>query len=342
MKKNAVVIGSFSPPHMGHLYMIDSASALAEKLTVLIYSYDNKEYNYIDGNTRFNWLSTIYKNYSNITIKLIEDIMPQTPELHGDYIDFYEIWTKDMSSRVEGEIDLVCGSEAYVEDLAKFLECDFKIIDEKREIVPICGTNIRKHPLKYWDFIHPVCKEFFMKKIAIVGGESCGKSTMTKLLARAFNSVFVEEYGRDYVESLQRHKDYSEYVWSDDDFDYIAKTQIDDENEAIANAKGSKFLFCDTDPITTQCFNYLYLGSFSSKVEKRIKNYKQPDMYFLLNPDVDFYNDGTREFENQRQKQFELLETQLKANNCNYIVITGDDFDKRFKKVVDFIKKLYL
>lgn len=334
MYKNCLIIGSFAPPHAGHLFMIDSATAYAERVNVAVYSYDNKIYNYIDGITRFNWLVNIYKNDPSVTIYHDSSIMPQTPEEHGDYDDFYNIWTKSINNLIPDPIDLVVGSEEYVKDIAKFLNCGYKIIDAERKVVPMCGTNIRKTPFKYWEYIPLPVRSYFNKKIAIVGGESCGKSVMTKLLARVLNTNYVEEYGRHFA------KEKGERCWCSGDFVEIMCEQINIENEQIINS--NKFLICDTDVITTKCFHRLYMNFDSGLINRCLNNdYEFPDLYFLLAPTVEFIQDGTREFMDQREEQFNLIKSELDYYKCNYVVIDEKSYDDRLNKILKTIKEKY-
>ncbi len=48
--------------------------------------------------------------------------------------------------------------------------------------------------------VHPDgVKPFFVRTVAILGGESSGKSTLVNKLANIFNTTSAWEYGRDYV-----------------------------------------------------------------------------------------------------------------------------------------------
>ena len=49
-----------------------------------------------------------------------------------------------------------------------------------------------------------------MKKIVIIGGESTGKSTMCKLLADYYNTQWVPEYAREFIENLKKHFNFKE------------------------------------------------------------------------------------------------------------------------------------
>lgn len=51
-----------------------------------------------------------------------------------------------------------------------------------------------------WEYIPEVCRDHYVRKILVVGGESTGKSTLVENLALAYNTNFVREIGRDTCE----------------------------------------------------------------------------------------------------------------------------------------------
>ncbi|KAA5990511.1 AAA family ATPase, partial [Pantoea sp. M_5] len=63
----------------------------------------------------------------------------------------------------------------------------------------ISGAQIRQDPFRFWDYIPTEVKPFFVRTVAILGGESSGKSTLVNKLANIFNTTSAWEYGRDYV-----------------------------------------------------------------------------------------------------------------------------------------------
>ena len=72
-----------------------------------------------------------------------------------------------------------------------------------------------------------------IKKIAVIGPESTGKSTLSEALAKALNTVWVPEYARAYLGKLER-------PYEEKDLLEIAKGQIESENEMLE--KANRFL----------------------------------------------------------------------------------------------------
>ena len=100
-------------------------------------------------------------------------------------------------------------------------------------------------------------------KVVLFGPESTGKSTLAKELADHYNSIYIEEYAREY---LQKKYDLNQEICSYDDFIPIAKGQIRLENEA--SKKCNSILFCDTDLLTTKIYSEIYFDKCDPLINK--------------------------------------------------------------------------
>ena len=83
-------------------------------------------------------------------------------------------------------------------------------------------------------------------KVVINGPESTGKTTLTKQLAEYFNTEYVAEFAREYLQSKWDEK---REVCSKEDLLVIVKEQVNLENKLIS--KANKILLLDTNIITT-------------------------------------------------------------------------------------------
>src|SRR5690606_32025629 len=104
-----------------------------------------------------------------------------------------------------------------------------------------------ENPFRYWDYIPTEVKPFFVRTVAILGGESSGKSTLVNKLANIFNTTSEWEYGRDYVFS---HLGGDEMALQYSDYDKIALGHAQYIDFAVKYA--NKVAFIDTDFVTTQ------------------------------------------------------------------------------------------
>ena len=82
-----------------------------------------------------------------------------------------------------------------------------------------------------------------VRKIALIGPESTGKTTLCDALARHYNTNWVAEFSREYISSLNR-----KYTLAD--IEHCTKTQLKSEEEKLLTAKN--YLFCDTELIVAK------------------------------------------------------------------------------------------
>ena len=83
--------------------------------------------------------------------------------------------------------------------------------------------------MKYWDFLVDAAKPYFVQKIVIYGPESTGKTTLSANLAKHFNTEWIPEFAREYLEAKDSPVELS-------DIPIIAKGQLALEEEAIKKA----------------------------------------------------------------------------------------------------------
>jgi NadR type nicotinamide-nucleotide adenylyltransferase len=328
--KHGMVLGKFMPPHNGHLFLINYALNHCDILEVFVCSLKSEP---IEGKLRYEWLSEIYKGLDFINIHWVQDENPQTPEEHADFDDFYRIWCNTVYSRTS-DLDVIFTSEDYGFEFANRLGIEHRLVDIKRDTVPVSGTAIRNNPFKNWQYIPRIVKPYFKKKIAIMGPESTGKSTLTKKLAKYYNGDLIEEYGREYTDDKPA-KNLDVF-----DFEQIAEEQSHRVKEVIANGKATT-IFVDTEALITYSFGLMYMGNkFSSKLITKLIHDQDFDLTILCNVDVPWVDDGTRDFKNHRSIHFNMIKFLLDLYGKPYVVINGDDYEDRFNQAKNEINKL--
>src|SRR6185436_473222 len=93
-----------------------------------------------------------------------------------------------------------------------------------------------------------------------------------------------------------------------DDIEVIAATQVRMEDEAARHS--NKLLFCDTDLIVTQIWSEIYFKECPESV-LNLNRDRHYDLWLLLDIDVPWVDDGTREFPQLREKHLARLEAEL-------------------------------
>lgn len=81
----------------------------------------------------------------------------------------------------------------------EYLGIETVLVDSKRIFMSISGAQIRENSFRYWEYIFIEVKSFFVRIVAIFGGESSGKFILVNKFVNIFNIISAWEYGRDYV-----------------------------------------------------------------------------------------------------------------------------------------------
>jgi len=151
-------------------------------------------------------------------------------------------------------------------------------------------------------------------RVAIMGAESSGKSTLAAALATHYGTVWVPEYLREFVDTHGR-------VPEETDQFPIARTQMEREDAAAAVA--TRFLFCDTTPMMTALYSRWYWGRVDAQLAQLERRH---DYAFTLvtAPDSPWEADGLqRDSEVVRQTIHEQVLQMLDERGIPYLMVTG-------------------
>ena len=144
-----------------------------------------------------------------------------------------------------------------------------------------------------------------MIKIALIGPESSGKTTLAGMLKAHYNGFIVNEFAREYL------NDKSSY--EEEDLLEIAKGQANFEEEGINSDKN--IILFDTNFLVLKVWSDLKYNRCHSFIEEELSNRKY-DLTLLLLPNIPWQYDPMRESPsiedrmnifNEYKKQLELL-----------------------------------
>jgi len=171
-------------------------------------------------------------------------------------------------------------------------------------------------------------------KIVLFGPESTGKTTLSRQLARHYNSVWVREYAREYLQDKWNNE---RKTCEPIDLLPIAIGQMALENELAK--KTETVLICDTDLLETKVYSEAYYsGTCDEKLDKfAIEN--TYDLYFLTYIDTPWEADDLRDKPNHRMQMFKAFEDALIKYNRPYVLLKGDK-NERLNKAVKYIDEL--
>jgi HTH-type transcriptional repressor of NAD biosynthesis genes len=171
-------------------------------------------------------------------------------------------------------------------------------------------------------------KPDFAIKVVILGTESTGKTTLTVKIANHFNCSLVLESAREIIANSNN--------FSFDDLYLVAKEHAKRIEKTIL--ADSPLVIIDTDIHITKSYSRI---TFKKELEisAEIYNSNKANLYFYLNNDVEYLQDGTRLSEDERNL-LDLSHRQVLIDyNIDIIEIRGD-WNERFEKAVEQINKL--
>ncbi len=170
-------------------------------------------------------------------------------------------------------------------------------------------------------------------KIAMFGPESSGKTTLSRQLAEHFDTVWIPEFARQYLEDKLKN---ANEVCVPEDLLPIAIGQTRLENEGLNTA--NKFLFCDTNLLVTKVYSEAYYEFCDPILDKAAKKHKY-DLFFLTDIDLPFEKDELRDSEENRNKFFHIFKNSLIENNKPFILLSGTK-QQRLQKAIQIINDL--
>jgi NadR type nicotinamide-nucleotide adenylyltransferase len=156
-----------------------------------------------------------------------------------------------------------------------------------------------------------------IKRIAVYGPESTGKTELAGKLAAHFRAPLVAEYARERWDA--------QGVLTLEDMLPVANEQWRREDAAVATAQ--RLVVCDTDALTTMLWSDLLYGTTPGELrrgaEQRCKNYA---LYLLLDIDVPFAPDPQRCFPDpaDREKAMRVWRGALESRGLPFVLIRGD------------------
>jgi NadR type nicotinamide-nucleotide adenylyltransferase len=313
-----VVIGKFLPPHAGHHFVIDTARANVDRLTVLVCDKPGQP---IAAALRARWLSAAHRDVEVLVI----------PDTVAD--DDSAGWAAHTKTFLGSAPDVVFTSEAYGDAYARGLEAEHVLVDAARETFPVSATQIRADPLANLAWLSPDVRAYFVRRVCVTGSESTGKTTLCERLAARFGAPWVAEYGREYTRLKLRTSGAER--WQSAEFVHIAREQQRQEDEAARHSAG--LVICDTDAFSTEIWLERYLGV--QAVGRWPARDRPLDLYLLTDPNVPFVADDIRDGEHLRDWMFARFRSELARRGFPFVVLDGS-YEARERRAADEIERL--
>lgn len=306
--RRGLVVGKFSPLHVGHQDLIETALAECDQL--YLWTYSNPDFPGMPAPVRMGWLRRLYPQ-----AHLLPEAPLAPPNEAPDVIQ--QTFAAETLARWGVEVDVVFTSESYGPPFAARLGAAHRMVDLERARHGISGTMLRAdiHGLRHK--LDPRVYRDFVERVVVLGGESTGKSTLCEALAEAYQTVWVPEYGREVFEAAGG-------VLEVEHFAQIARGHIDQEERAMERPGVHRFVFCDTNAMTTAAFSFMMTGRAAPSLLQLADACADRYAHVLVCADeTPFEQDGWRASEQVRQMHHRLLLYELHVRNIPYTVLRG-------------------
>jgi HTH-type transcriptional regulator, transcriptional repressor of NAD biosynthesis genes len=344
--QRGLVVGKFCPLHNGHVYVIQQAMSVCDEIVLI--SYTKPEFEHCARDTREGWLT---RQFSDATVLVIDDEFLLQLCVHRAIADVQTIPCNDASDDVHRRfvawlclsvlhkpVDAVFTSEGYGDGFAEILTAQFHLhsplapvvqhvcVDAQRKVVPVSGTRIRLNPHDNRQFLSSDVYASFVERVSILGGESSGKSTLAQALAERLGTAWVPEYGRELWE-----RQGGKLVL--DDMVSIGRQQL--QNESALAQTATRFLLCDTSPLTTMFYSHEMFGVVEPELVHLAGN--RYDHVFVCAPDFEFVQDGTRRDPAFRENQHRWYLAELSAREQEFCLLEGP-LETRLLQAISYLQ----
>jgi NadR type nicotinamide-nucleotide adenylyltransferase len=305
-----LTLGKFAPLHRGHQLLIETALAEVDRLIVVI--YDSPEVTLIPLPVRAGWIRQLYPTAEVIEAWGGPHEVGNTPEIqamHERYI------IKDLG--ISG-ITHFYSSEFYGDHMSRALGAVDRQVDPTRGQRPYSGTQIRADPYGQRDGLHPLVYRDMVANIVFLGAPSTGKTTIAERMARELDTIWMPEYGREYWEAHQ-----VERRLTPEQLVAIAEGHL--EREDLLLARANRYLFTDTNAITTYVFALAYHGAALGRLrDLALAAQSRYDLIFLCDTDIPYDDTWDRSGDADRAAFQRQIVADLQQRRLPYFTLSGD------------------
>ncbi len=321
--QRGLTLGKFAPFHRGHQMLIEAALSEVDELVVIVYATDLID---VPLQVRAGWIQELYP-----TVRVIEAW--DGPDGYGDTPEICREQETYILKKLNGlRITHFYSSEFYGDHVSRSLGAVDRRIDEARTVVPISGTALREDYFAGRQYIAPMVYADLITKVCFMGAPSTGKTTLTQTLAEQHSTVWMPEYGAEYW--LEHHVDRRITL---EQFEEIAPEHNSREDALVRESR--RYLFCDTNPITTYVFAKDYHGRVGPVLTRlAIEAEKRYDLLFVCGTEIPYADTWDRSGDQKRKWFQDQIFGDLAERRLPFFRVSGT-LEERVSQVDEVLRQ---
>lgn len=305
---HGLVLGKFYPLHAGHEHLISVAASLCDRVTVEVLASSRES---IPLEVRAGWLR---ERFPMLTV--VEGM--DEAEVDFDSPAAWDEHIVTIAELLDSPVDAVFTSDPYGEELARRLNATWHRVDPERRSLALSATAVRADVPAHWWALCPAVREWFCRRVVLLGAESTGTTTLVQALAAHYRTVWVPEYGRTWSEVRPGGL---AAPWHTVEFDLIAAEHQRLERDAM-RAAPRPLVISDTDALATTIWHERYLNAHSVSVGDLAEKWT-PDLYLLTGDEIPFVQDGLRDGEHLRHVMQQRFRERLASQAIPWTELHG-------------------
>lgn len=272
-------------------------------------------------------MASIKRSVPDAKVLWFNSEIEQNPEAPG----FWEMWKRIYSDYGFQTGDYIVASELYGQRLAKELDGVFIPYDLNRSINKAKGTFARQNPIANWNDILPEFRGQFVQRVTVFGAESCGKTTLSRQLAALYDSPWLFEWARPYLEAVgpEITTEKMTTIWHGQEALQVSAEYLTD----------SPVIFQDTDLFSTVGYWDFWNMQTPPKLGF-IADLLQSDLYLIVRSNIPFEPDPLRYGGDTREADDEYWIDLCERYKLNYVVLESSSQFERLTEASGHVERL--
>jgi HTH-type transcriptional repressor of NAD biosynthesis genes len=292
-----LVAGRFDPLHRGHEHLLDTASRSSRELDVVVFHSPS---DLVPVATRLRWVAETCPTATVVAAPASADFASAVRDATGRPLAYDAYYGGELGS----------GATA-----AAAVGAAFVPVDPNRDTFPAASTRLRADLGAHFDDLALAARPFFVRRVAVIGPESTGKTDLCRRLAQHYGTRWVPEPARALASARGGDLDWSAIeLW--------ARTQMATEDAAAPYA--ARVLFSDTDLDTVRRWSTRLFGTSPPELDEYVEQ-REYDLHLICLDDVPFVGAPERD---QPEERRAMMERCLAYRERGGVVVRGS-FEER-------------